>query len=533
MQNSKTALAVPSMNTRLDRRHFLAALGASVAVSALLSNQPAAAEEPVGTPFSFEKLTEDMRVAAQQPEPAPETIEGFLTDLHYDDYNRIRFKPGRSRWQEDSAFRVQAFHLGWLFKQPVHVNEVVNGESRPMAFSTTDFEYSGGLADKVPANAEMPGVAGFRLGNQLNRADIFDELIVFLGASYFRALGQGNGYGLSARGLAVNTGQSRAEEFPRFSAFWLERPAPGAASATVYAALESKSVTGAYRFIITPGKETIVEVTTRLFLRDDVEQLGIAPLTSMYLFAGNDMGNFHDYRSAVHDSEALVMNTRGGETFYRPLNNPPRLASSYFGAENPKSFGLVQRNRDFDHYLDAQAHYEKRPSLVVEPIGDWGKGTVRLVEIPSDLETNDNIVAFWIPEKSATAGDAIELSYRLRWGMTPEGDGSTDRARILRTRLGAGGVSGVEGTNGRQKFVIDFRGGLLSELPDDADVEAMVTATRGEIAETVLSKISGTDMWRLVIEVKGETGSVIELKANVEGYDRVLTETWLYQWMVE
>ncbi|MEY8881183.1 glucan biosynthesis protein [Donghicola sp. XS_ASV15] len=515
-----------------NRRSFLAGLACSAAAFALTSATYANAQEALGEPFSFDILSERMKEAAQSPLPEPETIGGFLADLNYDAYQRIRFLPERARWHDQGQhFRMHAFHLGWLFKQPVHINEVVAGEARPMTFSTRDFYYPESLG--VPENAEMPGIAGFRIHAPMNRADIFDELIVFLGASYFRALGRDNVYGLSARGLAVNTGLSGSEEFPRFSEFWLERPEPYSDTVTICAALTSKSVTGAYRFVVNPGDATVVDVTARLYMRNDVEQLGIAPLTSMFLFAGNDKGDFDDFRAAVHDSEALVLNTRSGETFYRPLKNPMRLASSYLGAENPKSFGLVQRSRDFDSYLDAQAHYEKRPSLMIEPLGDWGKGSVRLVEIPSDMETNDNIVAFWIPEAPAKAGQSIELSYRMHWGFTPEGDGSATRARVVRTRVGEGGVAGVEEKADTRKFVVDFQGGTLSELPADADVEPAVTVNRGEVAEAILSKISGTDIWRLVIEVKATSDSVVELKAAVEGYEQTLTETWLYQWMKE
>lgn len=514
------------------RRSFLAGLACTAAATALIPATFAKAQEALGQPFSFDMLSERMKAAAAAPLPEPETIDGFLAGLNYDAYQRIRFLPERARWQDEGQhFRLHAFHLGWLFKQPVHINEVVNGEARPMAFSTKDFFYPENSG--VPADAEMPGVAGFRVHAPMNRADIFDELIVFLGASYFRALGKGNVYGLSARGLAVNTGLSGSEEFPRFSEFWLERPAPYSDTVTIYAALTSDSVTGAYRFVVNPGDNTVVDVTARLYMRNNVEQLGIAPLTSMFLFAGNDKGAFDDFRAAVHDSEALVLNTRAGETFYRPLKNPTRLASSYLGAENPQSFGLVQRSRGFDNYLDAQAHYEKRPSLMIQPVGDWGKGSVRLVEIPSDMETNDNIVAFWIPEAPASAGQAIELSYRMYWGYEPDGDGSATRARVIRTRVGEGGVAGVEEKADTRKFVVDFQGGALSELPDDADVKANVTVNRGEVAETVLSKISGTNIWRLVIEVRATSDSVVELKASIEGYEQSLTETWLYQWMKE
>ncbi|MCR8550995.1 glucan biosynthesis protein G [Salipiger sp. P9] len=519
----------------LSRRAALTRLGAALSTGLLPGAALAqdAAEAAPGTPFSFEALSERMQRESRSAPAAATEIDGFLAGLGYDDYQRIRFRGDRARWSEetDGRFRLQAFHLGWLFKQPVTVSEIVDGQAVPMIFSTRDFEYDS-VTQEVPENLDLPGVAGFRLHNQLNRADIYDELVAFLGASYFRALGKGNTYGLSARGLAVNTGMAEGEEFPRFTEFWIERPAPGAASITLYAALQSRSVTGAYRFVITPGPTTAMDVTARLYLRRDIAQLGISPLTSMFLFDGADPGPFYDYRAAVHDSSALVLNM-GETTFFRPLNNPPRLAASYLGAQSPRSFGLVQRERAFDQYLDAQAHYERRPSLMVEPLGDWGRGTVRLLEIPSDLEANDNIVAYWVPEAPARAGDALEFAYRLHWGMSPPGDRAEALAQVLRTRSGEGGVSGVRKETDHRKFVIDFQGGLLRNLPADADVEAEIAVQNGSVVQSALSLVSGTDIWRLVIDVEGEPETTVELKASLSGFGRTLSETWLYQWVKE
>jgi len=536
------AAAEPARSLPLTRRRALTLMATTAVSTALCLPRHAAAQsapaepapppaDPAPAPFSFDALTEQMRQASQQPYRSLKPYKGALAELDYDDYRKIRFRPDHARWQDpDLFFRLHAFHPGWLFKQPVELYEVVDGTATRMAFSAADFEYDGDLAGKFPPEFELPGEAGFRLHAPVNRADIYDEVVAFLGASYFRALGRGNVYGLSARGLAVNTASGRDEEFPQFTAFWLERPAVQSPQLTVYASLDSPSVTGAYRFVITPGENTVVDVTMRLFLRKDVQQLGVAPLTSMFLLGDSDPGDFDDFRPCVHDSEALILNSRGGDTMLRPLNNPPQLAASYFTMENPASFGLIQRNRDFDDYLDAGAQYERRPSLMIEPLGDWGKGTVRLVEIPSDLETNDNIVAFWVPETPARQGDALEFAYRQSWGMSPPG-ATSERAQILRTRVGKGGVAGVEGETDRRKFVIDFAGGTLGELPEDADVEANVTASTGKIAETVLSKIPGTGVWRLVAEVSADAGAIVELRANVSGYGRVLTETWLYQWI--
>lgn len=492
---------------------------------------PAAAQQP----FSFDSLTEQMRsLAAAGPDKPLEIGESFLSQLTYDDYRLIRFDPLRARFAEveNTHFQLHAFHMGWLFKEPVLLHAVQDDQAVPMTFDTDDFIYEREARDHVPPHVALPGVAGFRLHTPLNRPDVFDELVAFQGASYFRALGRGSAYGLSARGLALNTGLAVAEEFPRFTRFWVKRPAPGGETITVWAALESASVTGAYRFLITPGFETVMEVTARLFFRTDVEQLGIAPLTSMFLFAERNRHAFDDYRPNVHDSDGLGITRADGEVLWRPLANPPRLATSYFAEEAPKSFGLYQRDREFDHYQDDAARYERRPSCVVEPMGDWGKGAIRLVEIPSDLEVNDNIVSFWVPEAPAKAGESREFSYRLRWGDIAFAEADS-RAHVKETRTGEGGVSGVENTAGTRKFVIDFVGGLMDSLGHDAaeDLSIVATAGKGEIVTKVLSRNNTDGIWRLVLDVRPTEGDTVELAAHIAGYGRKLTETWLYQWI--
>lgn len=483
--------------------------------------------------FSFDLLSGEMRALAAAPY-APVVLEpSFLDELKYDDYRLITFRPERARFSEEgSFFRLHAFPMGWLFKEPVLLFQVVGDQATALQISTDDFQYLNDLAKRIPEHAEMPGVAGFRLHYPLNRPDIWDELVAFLGASYFRALGRGSNYGLSARGLAVNSGLSTAEEFPRFSRFYIERPGGFRNTITVYATLEGESVTGAYRFIITPGAETVMDVTARLFFRKDVEELGVAPLTSMFLFSEKNRAAFDDFRPNVHDSDGLRIHRRDGDVIWRPLNNPPRLSGSYFSEESPQSFGLMQRDRNFDSYQDPTAHYERRPSLIVEPQGNWGKGAVRLFEIPTNLEANDNIVAFWIPETKVKAGDTLEFAYRLRWGDLPHEDRDA-LAYVHETRAGEGGVSGVEHTDGTRKFVVDFKGGLLGTQGEDAAVEAITSITNGEIVLQTLSPILGTDIWRLALDVKAEPGATVELSAHVAGFDRKLTELWLYQWVVE
>ena len=365
--------------------------------------------------------------------------------------------------------------------------EVAAGRQRPIGFSTDDFLYFDRDAPKVPPHAALPGVAGFRINAPLNRADTFDEVVAFLGASCFRALGRGNAYGLSARGLAIDTGLGRAREFPRFTRFWIKTPGPHAREITLYAALESESCTGADRFVVRPGAETVMEVTARLFFRREVEQVGIAPLSSMFLFSEKNRAAFDDFRPNVHNSDGLAIRRRDGEMLWRRLNNPPRLAESWFVEESPAAVGLMQRDRAFESYQDASAHYERRPSALGEPLGDWGPGAVRLVEIPTDLEVNDNMVAFWVPARAPEPGVMQEYAYRLLWGAL---------------------------------------------APDpEADLAPVVTVAGGEARVVTLSKIEASGHWRLVLDILPEPGATVEMGAPVAGYGRRLSETWLHQWV--
>lgn len=518
-----------SKRSILNRRAFMASLLAGTALS-----RQAFAQQAGAPLFSFDWLKNRMQNRAAQPEVPVTALQGFLNDLTYDDYRNIFFRPEAERWQpEELPFYVSAFHPGWLFHEPVYLNEIVDGQTRPMTFSTDDFGYRNSLEGTIPPHAELPGIAGVKIRYPLNTPEIHDELITFVGASYFRALGKGNSYGLSARGLSINTWLQGPEEFPRFSEFWLERPAIGDRSLTFYAAMDSASVTGAYRFVVTPGKDTVVEVEAALFFREDVKQLGLGPLTSMFYFNEHSERRFDDYRLQVHDSDAVRIVKSDGDVLHRPLNNPPRVANSYFTESDLQAFGLIQRDRDYESYEDAGARYHDRPSVMIEPVGDWGPGAVRLVEIPADLEIDDNIVLFWVPEHAPKAGEARTYSYRMHWGALPaNADGPL--AFVASTRTGVGGPSGVpiENPNWR-KFVIDLEGGELGGMPNDAEVAPVVWTSAGTVTGVVLHKVpeAATDRWRLVIDLDGGDADLIEMSAHVAGYGRKLSESWMYQWV--
>ncbi len=514
----------------LCRRDLLRAVALMLPAFSIAS--AAGAEAWSGQAFDFDVLSETMRRKAQEPYTAPETVSGPLSDLTYELYRFISFDPEHARFAEGgSDFRLHAFHPGWLFSEPVTLYQVVDGQAKAMEFSPDDFRYFNAAEEFGSKIDSLPGISGFRLHYPLNTAGVLDEVISFQGASYFRALGRGNAYGLSARGLAINTATERGEEFPRFTDFFVVPPAPHDESVTVFAALDSESVTGAYRFVIRPGRETTLDVTARLFFRTAVQHLGVAPLTSMFLFAENNRARFDDYRPQVHDSDGLIIRRADGDRLWRSLNNPPSLATSYFAETSPAGFGLHQRDRDFESYEDPGADYHLRPSIDVDFVGDWGEGAVRLVEIPTDLEINDNIVAYWVPSGNIAAGESREFNYRLRWGMLPP-DPHEDLAYVVSTRTGVGGPSGVANDGSARKFVIDFRGGTLPNGEGSTKILPHISAARGTVdEETVVAfYVPEADVWRLVGDVSPEAGAATELVAYLETEDEKLTETWLYQW---
>lgn len=527
---------IPTPHTR---RQFLKGLAAISLLATTSLSTPALAQIETAKEFAFDfdSFSQRMQTLAAEPfKPAPDVLPEAFKGLDYDAYRRIQYRTEASKWAaEDLGYRLQAFHMGWLFPEPVYVYEIVDGKAHSIGFSAADFDYHDEAVSEAASAAEFPGVAGFRVNYPMNRPGTYDEVVSFLGASYFRALGRNNVYGLSARGLLMNSWLDVPEEFPRFSEFYAEKPVSGG-PLTVYAALESQSVTGAYRFLITPARdtrqETIMEVTARLFFRADVKELGVAPLTSMFLYAEANRAGFDDYRPQVHDSNGLLIEMETGEVLWRALNNSSTLGNSYFAEHNPRAFGLYQRGRDFETYQDAGAHYERRPSLRIEPIGDWGQGMVRLIEIPAKLEADDNIGAFWVPAEQVTAGSSREFSYRMVWGdLNPGADASL--AYVAETRSGVGGVSGVESKASFRKFVIDFEGGDLAGMTEEDELDVLATTSAGTIVSSVLSRVEANGVWRLVLDVETDGTVPLELKAYVVGLGRKLTETWLYQWRPE
>ena len=511
------------MLTRRELLQSLAALSAAAAVS-----PPAAlAAVDAGRAFSRDWLVREARRLAREPYvPPPGDLPDWIADLDWDAYQSIRFRPERSLWRGTGLpFEVRLFHLGLFFKRPVQIYEVRHGVAQPIPYRTGLFRY--GPQVEVPRSPDDLGFAGFRVGMKPN---VDADMFAFLGASYFRAVGETRQYGLSARGLAVDTGLGRPEEFPDFRAFWLERPAsPRADRVTIHALLDSPSVAGAYTFQVRPDATTVMQVDCHLFPRKTIERVGIAPATSMYQHGENDRRVSDDFRPEIHDSDGLSMWTGAGEWIWRPLVNPPVVRVNSFLDENPRGFGLLQRDRDFDHYQDDGANYHLRPSLWVEPLHPWGRGAVQLVGIPTADETFDNVVAFWNPQQPFVAGGEYRFEYRLYWGSEPPV--RTEAAETVATRLGLGGIPGQKNRLPSRKFVIDFAGGRLSRVSQDARVQPVVTASRGELRDVAARPLLGTEIWRCNFDLHDAGGAEpVDLRCFLQDERGHLTETWLYQW---
>ncbi|MEL7303296.1 MAG: glucan biosynthesis protein, partial [Pseudomonadota bacterium] len=335
--------------------------------------------------FRAEVISLARERAAKPYSPIPDVTGGALA-RSYDSYRRIRFLEKNAHWyRRPPGFEVHPLPLGWLFKRPVRLLTLPRGASAPvpLTFPVSAFDDQRIGQPPAPVIADMP-LSGFRINGPLNAEARSDEIIAFQGASYFRALGKNHAYGLSARGLAIGTASSRGEEFPEFQKFWIEEPALGAREIVVHALLDSQSTTGAYRFRIRPGVETLIDTDVTLFPRRDLAEIGIAPLTSMYWLGPIAQPRSFDFRPRVHDSDGLAILNGNSERIWRPINNPAALQISVFVDDAIGGFGLMQRERGFDAYQDLEARYERRPSLWIEPKSGFGPGNIILVEIPTE-----------------------------------------------------------------------------------------------------------------------------------------------------
>jgi glucans biosynthesis protein len=541
----------------VDRRRFSALSLAAVGASSLpVASWPGSAEARIvglefgpPAPFGFPDLIARARALAAQPYvPTPVPSPAILEQIDYDAHGKIKFRTENApfsfdhRQGSDAAlamrkgrFPVTLFHLGRFFQKPQRIHVLESGMAREIVYREDYFD----MPDDSPAHRLPKGVgfAGFRFQEAMDGSKGWrdrpldwrtNDWVAFLGASYFRAIGDEFQYGLSARGIMVNAAVGgEAEEFPDFTHVWLD--AGDQSSVTAYCLLNGPSITGAYRFVMRRDRNVTMDIEKHMFVRRDIARLGVAPLTSMYWYSEAQKPRAVDWRPEIHDSDGLALWTGAGERIWRPLNNPSRTIASSFSDENPRGFALMQRDRAFDRYLDG-VFYERRPSLWVEPQGRWGRGSVQLIEIPTDDEIHDNIVAAWVPEAPVQAGQALLFSYRLHWQGAEPFPGPL--ATVVATRLGNGGQPGTQRPQGVRKFVVEFKGDVLKDVPFGARPEVVLAASRGSFsgsfAEAVPNDVPGH--WRAVFDLTVGGGDPVEMRAFLKIGDRVLTETWLYQY---
>ncbi len=493
------------------RRQFLA----SAALLPMVARSSAARAQDEA-PFSRSVVLERARQLAATPFAAPEAPPAAIADLSASDYGMIGFREDRRLFVEPpTGFAVELMHPGFIYNVPVEIFVIEGGAARKITYDPALFNFG----DVAPPEPGAPlEFAGFRALTGLNQPDVLQPFAIYAGASYFRAVSKGQVFGLSARALAIGTGEAEGEEFPFFRAHWLETPGEG--RMVVHSLLDGPSAAGAYRFTIRPGDPTQIDVEATIFAREAIAHLGLAPLTSMYLFDAKDRTGHDDFRPGVHDLDGLAMWNGSDERLWRPLHSPRLLQISAFSDSGPRGFGLIQRERSFTEYEDLNSAFHRRPSAWVEPIGDWGRGHVVLVEIPSSNEIHDNIVAYWRPEADVAPGNEISLTYRLSWGWdVPDLDGLL---RVERTLSGAG-------SDGRRRFVVDFAGDVPNPIRASA-VQLVAQARPGSLHDAVISENPEINGLRLTFELDPEGGETVEMRLELRSGERRIAETWVYRW---
>jgi glucans biosynthesis protein len=497
------------------RREVLQGLGA-------LALWPGTARADAAEPFSEESLRTLARDVAARPYAPRPTVPQAWRDMGYDAYRAIRFRSDEAIWSDaDTTLELDLFPPGLYFPHPVEVNLVEDGMVRRLPFDLSRFDKGPPVPD-LPLEGDL-GYSGIRLRAEVNEPGKFREYAVFQGASYFRVIARDLAYGLSARALALDTAEPEGEEFPEFTRFWVERPEPGVSAHTVHALMESPSVTGLYHFTLhQDGPETDVDVRGTLWPRRDLENVGIAPLTSMFYFDAKNRDRFNDFRPAVHDSDGLTILNGNGERLWRPLNNPSTLQVSSFVDDGPQGFGLAQRARRYSDFHDLEAQYHRRPSVWIMPGSDWGPGAVTLVEIPSDKEIYDNIVAYWRPRTPLAAGGEHEFGYRMTWAAKTPDTGAV--ARVLETRIGRGYPDSP-----RQVVTIDFA--AHPALPEDFEaLQIYLWSDRLTLSEGLVQRNPETGGPRLALNFDPGDIAVADLRAQLLHGDRPVSEVWLYRW---
>jgi glucans biosynthesis protein len=471
-----------------------------------------------GQRFDPAVIAEVARQLARRPFAAgADDLPDPFANLTQEQYAAVKALPSSHIWADGRGIAVEPLHRGFVFNDAVTLHLVEDGVVRRVAYDRARFEY-GRLA--IPPNLPDIGFSGVRLHSSFGNSQPV-EFATIQGATFFRAVARGQSYGTVARALALKPADSRGEEFPVFRALWLERPAPGSNTITLHGIIDSESTAGAIRMTFRPGEMTIVDVETTLFPRVALEHVGLGGMGSTYLFGPNDRRNVDDVRPAVHDAGGLQMLNGRGEWLWRPLQNPETLQISAFLDASPRGFGLLQRERSFEAFHDDEQHYERRPSLWVEPLGDWGQGSIQLLEIPSDAEINDNVLAYWRPRAPMAAGSEVSFAYRQYWGWAPPERPPLALAAMTRVGRGSAGR--------RRRFSVDFAGEMLGDN-QAGDLKPMLTVAPGAVQNLRVWPYPERKVARVSFELDPGNENACEMRLILEMGGKPVSETWLYRW---
>lgn len=504
-------------------------LGAGLTPAAAADTTPTLTATPAAAPqgstppvpaFDFAAVVERARAMAKKPhESASAALPNAFSNFTYDQYVAIKPRAGTAVWTDDNVgFAIEPLHRGFLFTAPMAINVVETGVPRRLTYAAGQFDF--GKA-QPPADIGDIGFSGFRVLHARSGKGLADSAI-FQGASFFRALANGQNFGLSARALMIRTADPRGEEFPAIREVWIDKPSLASDVLVISALVDSESMTGAYRFTLRPGEITIIDTECTLFSRSPADFYGLGGMTAMFLFGPTSRHGTDDVRLGAYDVSGLQILNGNGEWLWRPVSNPTTLQVSVFVDANPKGFGLLQRQRDFDMLQDDEQHWELRPSLWIEPINDWGEGSVELVEIPTDTENNDNILCFWRPKAVLDPASEASFSYRQLWCWTPP-----DRpplAVVTDTRIGRAG------STKRRRVVVEFTGDLFADPARVLDLKPVLTASVGSVAmlKTYLTRERKTCRVVFDVDFGGEALSELRLVLQLGG--KSVSETWLYRW---
>jgi glucans biosynthesis protein len=507
---------------KLNRRDVVQ--GAAGTLALALSDARARAQAPAAppatpAPFDSSSILSLARTIAKTPFKAPPgDLPDFLSSLSYEQYVAIRAKQSALIWADDAAgFAIEPLHRGFIFSSPVQIFIIENGTTRQLDYHASDFDF-GSL--QVPANVPDLGFSGFRV---LKRRDgVFAEVGIFQGASFFRARAPGQSLGVTARGLSVRTADPRGEEFPLFKAFWIEKPTVADNAIVVHALLDSESTVGVYRMTIRPGEAVIIDTEMTLVPRANADPVGIATMSAKSISTPLDRRRPDDVRPTIAEMNGLQMLTGNNEWIWRPVTNRQTLQISSFVDQNPKGFGFLMRDREPDDYLDDDNHWENRPTLWIEPLGDFGAGEVMLVEIPADSETNNNCVAFWRPKGGIEVGKEASWAYRQFWSWAPP-----LRPPLAITVFSRGGRGS---TGKRRRFMVAFEGDILGDDKRSPDIKPALSVSPGTIQALRWFIQRDKSRCRVVFDIDPGSETSVEMRLVLESGGKPVSETWLYRW---